>query len=713
MIIPIGHDESATRRWPWVTFGVAALCALVFLATDASVPAPPDPAEALGEAAAYWREHAYLDAAPEVLSEVGYDVPPNQRSQYLALLRDQAWDDMPDDPKQVKAQQAKLDRLVERAVAGPGAEDLATADHPYWRWGLVPGSAGLVTLVSHQFLHGGWLHLVGNLFLLLLVAPAIEDRWGRPLFLAFYLVGGAAGGLAHLAMNDVVIPMIGASGAIAAVLGAFAVRFATTQMRFAYFFFVGFRILRGTFQAPAWIMLGVWFANELLQAWWTSAGGLATGVAYWAHVGGFACGAGAAFALVRSGVVERYIEPKLEEKVTLARGNPLVQQALEARERGDAERAWTLLEAEARRAPRDPDVQLAFWDAAVACGRAAEAAPGFARFVRGLAAAGDLAQAARAWSELVNAAPDALADPATLVKLVPTLREDDPERATLALRHAVDPRAAAVTAGTLLRVVDLARASDPPTALRAARRALGVAELDEAKRSRLAALVAELAGQGVAELEAQAVPARAAGPPPAANAVASGGSSAGVPAERPARPVPIEITLDPELATDRPLEIVRDDPTPAPLSLRALAGWSERKVSEADPLALREDGIALQLSPERRVLLAWAKVQALAVAGVRDLGRKPVLVLDLLLNWNDLDGEGPLQLVRLRSDRFDARRLAPGAPSQTEALRLVASLVLERSGATPLPDAESARGRPFRVYEALAAYEREVLQVAS
>jgi membrane associated rhomboid family serine protease len=708
MIIPIGHDESATRRWPWVTFALAALCVLVFLGTDASVPAPPDPAEALGEAAAYWREHAYLDAAPEVLSDVGYDVPPNQRSQYLALLKDQSWDDMPEDRKQVQAQQAKLDRLTERALAGPAAQDVATADHPYWRWGLVPGSAGLVTLVSHQFLHGGWLHLIGNLFMLLLIAPAIEDRWGRPLFLAFYLVGGVGGGLMHLAMNDQAIPMIGASGAIAAVLGAFAVRFATTQMRFAYFFFIGFRILRGTFQAPAWIMLGIGFANELLQAWWSSAGGLSDGIAYWAHVGGFACGAGAAFALIRSGIVERYIEPRLEEKVTLARGNPVVQQALEARERGEPEAAWGLLEAEARRAPRDPDVQLAFWDAAVACGRAAEAAPGFARFVRGLAAGGELAQAARAWGELVHAAPDALADPATLVKLFPALREaEDPERAKLALRHAVDPRATGVTAGTLLRVVELARSFDPPTALRAARRALAVRELDEAKRSRLAALVTELEGAGVTEPAAQEP---AAAPPRAAE----GGPGAGAapPPERPARPVPIEITLDPELATDRPLEIVRDDATPSPLSLRALAGWSEVKVSEASPVALREEGIALQLSPERRVLLAWPKVQALAVAGVRDLGPKPVLLLDLLLNWNDLEGEGPLKLVRLRSDGFDARRLVPGAPSQTEALRLVAALVLERSGATPLPDAEGARGRPFRVYDAVAAYEREVLQVA-
>jgi membrane associated rhomboid family serine protease len=707
MILPIGHDESATRRWPWVTFAIAGLCALIFLGTDTSAPAPADPGEALAEASSYWREHAYLKASPEIKRDVGYDVPPNQRSQYLALLRDQSYDDMPEDADQVEAQQARLDRLTERALSGPLLDEVSTTDHPYWRWGLVPGSAGLVTLVSHQFLHGGWLHLIGNLLLLLLIAPALEDRWGRPFFLAFYLVGGMAGGLVHLGMSEDARPMIGASGAISAVLGAFAVRFAQTQMRFAYFFFIGFRIVRGTFEARAWVMLGVWFANELFQAWWAGASGLSDGVAYWAHVGGFAVGAAGAFALARSGIEARWIEPRLEAKTTLARGNPVVQQALEARERGELEASWALLEAEVRRAPRDPDVQLAFWDAAAACGRAVEAAPGFARFVRGLAAGGELAQAARAWIEMTSVVPDALADPVTLVKIFPALRDgDDPEAARRALRHAVDPRVADVSAGTALRVVELARSFDPPAALRAARRALRFTDLDAAKRARLEGLVAELEAQGVTEPSAaeEARPASPARPGPGAASAAA--------AERPALSVPIEITLDPELATDQAREIARGRPMPPPVSLPALAGWSGLKLSEAVPLALREEGLVLQLSPERRVLLAWSRIQAVAVAGVRDLAAKPVLLFDLLLNWNDFASEEPLQGVRLRSDRFDARRLAPSAASQNDALRILAASLLER-GATPLPDVESARGRPFRVYDARTAYEREVLQVAS
>ncbi len=705
MILPIGHGESATRRWPWVSFALIAACVLIFLGTDDSAPAPPAPEQALAEASAYWREHAYLEAPPEVEQDVAYDVPPNQRSQYLALVKDQALDAMPADPAEVEEQQAELDGLVERALSGPADTDLASTDHPYWRWGLVPGSASSVSFLSHQFLHAGWLHLIGNLFLLLLIAPAIEDRWGRPLFLAFYLLGGVAGGGLHLAASDDPRPMIGASGAISAALGAFAVRFAKTQMRFAYFFFVGFRVLRGTFEAPAWIMLGVWFANELLQAWWAGAGGLSDGTAYWAHVGGFAFGAVSAFAMARSGAEQRWIEPRLDAKITLARGNPVVQQALEARERGDLDAAYSLLEAEARRAPDDPDVQLAFWDVAYVCRRAPQAAPGFARFVRGLAARGELVAAAHAWCEMTNVLPETLADPTSLVKILPALREGaDPEKAKLALRHAIDPRQRALTAGTTLRVVELARSFDPPSALRAARRALDFPEIDASKRSRLQDLVAEL--------EAQAVHEPTGGDPTGAIP-----PSTNDPAPRiepiPARPAPIEITLDPELATERvpcaPREALAAAEAHAP---PAFARWSEVKVSEAVPVELRPQGLVLRLSAERQALLDWSRVQALAVAGVRDLATKPVLVFDLLLNWNDLWGEGPLKSVRLRSDRFGARTLSPGAASTADALRALASAVLERSGATALPDPEAARGRPFRVYADLVSYHREVLQLA-
>ena len=114
-----------------------------------------------------------------------------------------------------------------------------------------------------MFLHGGWLHLFGNLLLLFLTGPFIEDRWGRPAFLAFYLAAGlAAAGLFVARFPELSLPLIGASGAIAGCMGAFLVRFFRTRMQYFYWF----GIFVGTFSAPAWLMLPLWFGNELLMA---------------------------------------------------------------------------------------------------------------------------------------------------------------------------------------------------------------------------------------------------------------------------------------------------------------------------------------------------------------------------------------------------------------------------------------------------------------
>ena len=130
MIIPIGHEESEVRRWPWVSFAIMALCLLALLATNGAANDERWDREAvtLEDAVDFWRERPYLEPSPEVETEVGYDVPPNQRSQYVALLRDQAGDWRPDDPDELAAEQAELDELTSTALEGGGA---VPAEHPY------------------------------------------------------------------------------------------------------------------------------------------------------------------------------------------------------------------------------------------------------------------------------------------------------------------------------------------------------------------------------------------------------------------------------------------------------------------------------------------------------------------------------------------------------------------------------------------------------
>ena len=169
-------------------------------------------------------------------------------------------------------------------------------------WGIVPaeltaawssGSALTVetlTLITSQFLHGGWLHLLGNLLFLWIFGNNVEDRLGRFRFLLFYLVGGAAAGLTQVAIDpDSTIPTIGASGAIAATLGAYLVLF--PRARITSLVFLGF--FYQLIDVPAVIVLVFWFALQLIDGLASigvtdTAGG---GVAFFAHIGGFVFGA--------------------------------------------------------------------------------------------------------------------------------------------------------------------------------------------------------------------------------------------------------------------------------------------------------------------------------------------------------------------------------------------------------------------------------------
>jgi membrane associated rhomboid family serine protease len=147
---------------------------------------------------------------------------------------------------------------------------------------IVPPGA---TLITHMFLHGGWLHLLGNMLFLWIFGNNIEDALGHVRYVVFYLLSGLAAASAQIFADPASeIPMIGASGAIAGVLGAYLILHPYANVRVLVWIIVFVRLIN----VPAWIVLGPWFAMQLF-------GGLATpmakgGVAFWAHVGGFVAG---------------------------------------------------------------------------------------------------------------------------------------------------------------------------------------------------------------------------------------------------------------------------------------------------------------------------------------------------------------------------------------------------------------------------------------
>jgi Uncharacterized membrane protein (homolog of Drosophila rhomboid) len=187
---------------------------------------------------------------------------------------------------------------IELSVTAGGGD--AALETFFTRWGAVPADItgalesgnylgqAILGMVTSMFLHGGWLHLLGNMLFLWIFGNNVEDRVGRIPFLLFYLVGGIAAALAQVIIDPhSTVPLVGASGAIAAALGAYIVLFPGARILSLVFLGFFYQLL----EVPALVVLGYWFALQLLSGF--AAFGAETaqgGVAFFAHIGGFALG---------------------------------------------------------------------------------------------------------------------------------------------------------------------------------------------------------------------------------------------------------------------------------------------------------------------------------------------------------------------------------------------------------------------------------------
>jgi membrane associated rhomboid family serine protease len=172
--------------------------------------------------------------------------------------------------------------------------ELMRGDTFVTQWSVIPAEIvsghHWITILTAMFMHGSWSHIIGNMVFLWAFSPEIEDAMGRGRYLVFYLIGGLVAMLAQVVADPhSTVPNLGASGAIAAVMGAFLVTYPRDQIRTLLFIFVFARIRF----IPAALLIGLWFVIQLFHA-----GAVAQvqtgGVAYLAHVGGFIFGAATA-----------------------------------------------------------------------------------------------------------------------------------------------------------------------------------------------------------------------------------------------------------------------------------------------------------------------------------------------------------------------------------------------------------------------------------
>jgi len=345
MLVPIRHENMEARRWPVVTLALIAINTIVFLLTTWSIS---NEGRQLGEVKSniliLAALHPELKMPPQ--SQRFVDGFKQSHPKEWRLVQNPNRDVINafdakiktmDDPEQLQEEMDSLNQQYAQLSAVSITEQYA----------FIPARPSAISYLTANFLHGGWMHLIGNMWFLWLAGFVLEDVWGRWMYSAFYLMSGVAALQFHAWLNPgSITPTLGASGAVAALMGAFLVRFPKMKIEMAWiWWFSIFRLLRTgnpfrmfRFKAAAYWLLPLWLGIEVVYG---TLFGSMTGVAHWAHVGGFLFGAVAGLAIQHSGI-EQKASKAIEEEIGWSNDTEL-EQASTMMENGQLMEATDLL----------------------------------------------------------------------------------------------------------------------------------------------------------------------------------------------------------------------------------------------------------------------------------------------------------------------------------------------------------------------------------
>jgi membrane associated rhomboid family serine protease len=306
MLLPIGHENMEARRWPVITTGLIIINLAVFLFTIGTIKREaPELAILRYQIRTLAATHTELTLPPTGQTLVDDIKKSNPAAWEAAKNPSRDVHDLFDAQVRLSENPELLQQQMDRLCA---RYDELQQNSLLEHWAFVPSHPTWYSYITANFLHGGWLHIIGNMWFLWLAGIVLEEAWGRGLYLVVYLLAGAfALQVQAFCEAGSHIPTLGASGAVAALMGAFLVRFPTVKIRMAFIFFI--RLYR--FSAAAYWLLPLWF---LMEFYYGAMSGSSGGVAHMAHVGGFAFGMACA-GIIRVSGLERVIDRRIEDKI--------------------------------------------------------------------------------------------------------------------------------------------------------------------------------------------------------------------------------------------------------------------------------------------------------------------------------------------------------------------------------------------------------------
>jgi membrane associated rhomboid family serine protease len=321
MLFPLAHENLRGRRLPWITIGLIVINTAIFLFTYGPMQREM---QQMGQVEL---QILILSAQyPDVkMSASATDLVTAIKLQYPAQYQEAV-----DKFQEAKDQALRDDEGVH--VMSADEADAAMAklctqfsdiqDHSItWKYAFHPVDPTPWSYITACFLHGGWLHLIFNMWFLWLSGTILEDLWGRIVYPVFYLLTGVLAWAVHgVVFPHSIVPALGASGAIAGLMGGFLARFPKTNIRLGWLFFI--KVFK--FNVPAYVILPMWLGIQVFWGVLFRSHNAEGGIAYWAHIGGFAFGALGAY-LLRTTGIEQSADQAIEAKVSWSADPRLVR----------------------------------------------------------------------------------------------------------------------------------------------------------------------------------------------------------------------------------------------------------------------------------------------------------------------------------------------------------------------------------------------------
>ena len=343
MLLPIGTNVQTVRRVPYVTFSLMLINALVCIYTS-WVPAPGDAhfyrvKQAIIEVSAYYPAVEVHGDAQAVIAEAQKKFP--EFYEKAAHPDENSAREVPPLVAYVQSGQITAEDAMDRLSAR-----LREAEHESFSWKFAFHSyrPTPLSLLTSTFLHGGLLHLLGNMWFLYLTGAILEANWGHWLFGLVYMVGGMAALFAQsIAQPSSFVFVLGASGAVAACMGAFLVRFPNVQVKLVWILIW----MRYNVSISALYILPAWLLLEIAYAFFNPGS-----IAHWAHIGGFVFGVTAAFLIQKTGL-EEFVNREDERETW--RPDAAVLHAVQSIEEERYAEAAELMRAYIRRCPKSLD----------------------------------------------------------------------------------------------------------------------------------------------------------------------------------------------------------------------------------------------------------------------------------------------------------------------------------------------------------------------